>query len=741
MMHSRRINRGYIDGLQLGWRRKLPMILQTEATECGLACLAMVAHYHGHDVDLPSLRRKFSISLRGVNLKRLMETAGRLGFDSRPLRLELEGVRHLSTPCVLHWDLHHFVVLKQATARGVVIHDPARGVLRLSNAEFSKHFTGVALECAPRADFTPVKARQSISLRALTGKVKGLPRAFAQILLLAVALEVFAIIGPLYMQWVLDQVLVSADANLLTVLGAGFLLVVVFQALISSLRAWTITWVGALLNAQWATNVFSHLLKLPMDWYEKRHVGDVVSRFSSMTSIQKTLTTDFVAALLDGVMAVLVAVVLSLYSLKLTAIVVSACALYSLLRWQTYKPLRHAQEEQIIYAARQQTELLEAVRGAQTLKLHNQQYQRATRFANTVVDTVNREVAMQRLNITFLACKHLIFGIERIALVWLAAMLVLNGNFTAGMLVAYVAFAEQFVNRIGSLTDKGIEFRMLRLHAERVADIALADSERQVEGGWSGPRPEAIIQVRNLSFRYAEGEPWILKDCSLMIAAGESVALVGSSGCGKTTLAKIILGLLTPDEGEVLYGGVDIRHLGLGYYRSLVGTVMQNDQLFAGSIADNIAGFDTTSSLRRIETAARQAAIHDEIVAMPMGYQSLVGDLASALSGGQKQRILLARALYRRPSLLVLDEATSHLDTERERQVTAAINGTGVTRLVISHRPDTIVGVHRTMAVVNGTVRPATTRPYGSEAPGVERIHVIPRVRELAKDAEANSGE
>jgi ATP-binding cassette subfamily B protein RaxB len=718
MSEAAAMDGGLRGALQWGWRRKLPVVLQTEAAECGLASLAMIARYHGHDVDLPSLRRKYSTSLKGANLARVMEMAARLGFETRPLRLELEELSELKTPCVLHWDLNHFVVLKHVTSRGALIHDPARGVLKLSNAEISRHFTGVALECSPGADFKPVKARECISLRALTGKVTGLPAALVQIFVLALALEVFALVGPFYMQWVLDQVLVSADRDLLVLLGIGFLLVAVFQASVSAVRAWTITWLGAMLNVQWITNVFAHLLKLPLDWYEKRHVGDVVSRFSSMQTIQQTLTTGFVAAILDGLMASLTLVVLALYSIKLTLIVVAAFTLYAILRWFTYRPLRRAQEDQIVYAARQRTELLEAIRGAQTLKLFNQQQPRTARYANTVVETVNRNIAMQRLNIAFQSGNQLIFGIEKVALIWLAALLVLDGAFTAGMLVAFVAYADQFVTRAAGLIDKGIEFRMLRLHAERVADIALSSPERHLESTWDASLPKAEIEVRNVSYRYADGEPWILKNCSLIIPAGESVALIGPSGCGKTTLAKIILGLLEPQEGEVLYGGIEIRRLGLGRYRSQVGAVMQDDQLFAGSIADNIACFDAESNPLRIESAARLAAIHDDIARMPMGYQSLVGDMGSALSGGQKQRVLLARALYRKPSLLVLDEATSHLDIERERQVNAAVNRLAITRIVIAHRPETIACAQRALLVANGAVQPIPSGPHAVEVAG-----------------------
>jgi ATP-binding cassette subfamily B protein RaxB len=372
------------------------------------------------------------------------------------------------------------------------------------------------------------------------------------------------------------------------------------------------------------------------------------------------------------------------------------------LRWITWYPLRRAQEDQIVYAARQQTELLESIRGAQTLKLHNQQHPRSARYANAVVETVNRSIAMQRLSIAFTTGNQLISGLLRVAVIWTAARLVLAGELTAGMLVAFAAYADQFVTRAASLVDKGVDFHMLRLHAERVADIALTAPERHLDAAWDGPTPDAHIEVRNVSFRYAPGEPWILRNCSLHIATGESVALIGASGCGKSTLAKLILGLLEPEEGEILIGGIEIRRLGLGRYRSLVGTVMQDDQLFAGSIADNIAFFDTESSPLRIEAAARLAAIHEDIACMPMGYQTLVGDMGSALSGGQKQRLLLARALYGKPKLLVLDEATSHLDVERERLVNAAVNRLKITRIVIAHRPETIASADRVLVVEGG---------------------------------------
>lgn len=694
--------------LQFGWRRRLPMFLQTEAAECALACLAMVAAYRGHDVDLAGLRRRYATSLKGATLSQLMAMASGLSLTPRPLKLDMDHLPQLRTPCVLHWDMNHFVVLQRVTASHAVIHDPAQGVRKLSLADVAQHFTGVALELLPGADFAPTKARQAISLRALTGSVQGIVPALVQILVLALALEVFALAGPFYLQWVMDQVLVSADRDLLSLLALGFLGVTIFSALITAARSWAVTWLGATINVQWASNLFRHLICLPLDWFEKRHIGDVVSRFGSVQTIQRTLTTQFVGSLLDGVMSLVTVVVMGFYSAWLTLLVAALFLVYGMTRWAYFTPLRRANEEQIVYAARQQSELLESIRGEMSIKLANKQDERLARYANATVATTNRDIGIQRLTIGFTLGNQLLFGIGRVVLIWLAAKLALDNKFSAGMLIAFMAYADQFVSRGASLIDKAVDFHMLRLHAERLADIALATPETMNEVTWHGPTPEANIELRNVSFRYSDSDPWIIRDCSLRIEAGESVAITGPSGCGKTTLAKLVLGLLEPTEGEVRFGGIDIRKLGVTTYRQWVSAVMQDDQLFAGSIADNIAFFDPAMSMDRIVSAAQLAAIHDDIMVMPMGYQSLVGDMGSTLSGGQRQRVVLARALYRQPRLMVLDEATSHLDAQREYHINTAVAQLNVTRVLIAHRMETMQSAQRVVVLRGGSLNDRT---------------------------------
>jgi len=690
---------------RFGFARRLPVILQTEAAECGLACLAMVAGHYGLRTDLATLRRRFSVSLKGATLKSLIEIAKALQLTTRPLKLDLAHVSDLKLPCILHWEMNHFVVLKAVSRSGVAIHDPAVGERTLSLAEFGKHFSGVALELAPATSFAPRTETQRFSLFGLMGHVLGLRRGLGQVLLLAVALEVTFIVAPLYMQWIIDQGIVAADRDLIMVLGLGFLLLVVIQATISAFRSWVVTVLSTNLNFQWLGNVFGHLVKLPLEYFEKRHLGDIVSRFGSISTIQRTLTTGFVQAIVDGLLVIGTFVMMMIYSVQLASIALLAVFLYGLLRWAVYRPLRNATAEQIVQAAKQQTHFLETARGVQAVRLFGRAEERRMGWMNMLAEQFNADLKVQRIGVTYQTANTLLFGLERVIIIWLAALAVLNRHFSVGMLFAFIAYKDQFSTRIASLIDRLFDLRMLRLHGERVADIVLTEAEQEYatdEIDVERVAPE--IEVTRLSFRYSPIEPFILQGINLKIRPGESVAIAGASGCGKTTLVKLILGLLQPTEGEVRIGGITLKHLGLLNYRQMIGTVMQDETLFTGSIADNICFFDPSPNQEQIETCAKLAAIHGEIMAMPMGFNTLVGDLGTGMSGGQRQRVLLARALYKQPKVLILDEATSHLDIVNERAVSDAIKAMKLTRIIVAHRPETIGMASRVLILHQGTV-------------------------------------
>ncbi len=694
--------------LGLGIRPRLRAVLQTEAAECGLACIAMIADFHGYRADLASLRRRFPVSLKGVTLTSLIHVADALGLSSRPVRLELRELRRLERPCILHWNLDHFVVLKSVGARSVRVHDPARGERRVSIREASRSFTGVALELWPGPSFEPRARDRPVRLRELIGRVTGVYGSLAQILLLALCLEVFAIVSPLLLQWVLDHVLVSGNRDLLTTLALGFGLLVVVRQLVTAFRSWVIMHFGTRLGVQWHANMLTHLLRLPMTYFEKRHLGDIVSRFRSIDTIQRTITTAFIEAIVDGLMTVIVLVVIFLYSRILSFICLGAMALYASCRWLWYRPLRLATEEQLIHAAKQESHFLETVRGIRTIKLFQRQEERRTSWLGLLVDQVNAGLRTQKLQIFYRLVNGLLFGLENVLVIYFGARLVLDGSFSAGMLMAFMAYKDQFSSRVSALIEKFFELKMLQVHGDRLADIALTEPEQTERTGrlvlseHGALRPE--VEMRGLRFRYAEHEPFVLDGVDLRIAAGESVALVGPSGGGKTTLLHVLLGILPPTEGEVLIGGTSIAHAGVEALRRTVGCVTQDDTLFAGSIADNISFFDSLADQARIERCAKLACIHAEIIAMPMGYNTFVGYMGTVLSGGQQQRVLLARALYKQPSLLILDEATSHLDLEREIRVNSAIRELEITRLIVAHRPQTAASADRIVTLDGGRI-------------------------------------
>lgn len=691
--------------LPTGARHRLPVILQAEVAECGLASVAMVALYHGHRFEMSDLRRRVPISSKGATLPSLINIAQALQLDSRALKLDMDALDQLALPCVLHWDMNHFVVLKRIGRRTIVIHDPAVGERRMTPREFSKHFTGVALELTPAADFRPVNVRQPLRLRQLLGHVIGLRRGVAQVLGLGLALEIVAIALPFQLQWIVDQALLAADRDLIAALSGGFLLLVLLQAGIAALRGWLIATLSTHLNFQWLGNVFAHLLKLPISYFDKRHLGAIQSYFGSITQIQHTLTTGFAQALVDGVLVVGTAAMMALYSPGLTAVAVAAVALYAGIRAWVFRSLRDATAERIVCEGKQQTHFLETVRGIQAVRLFGRDNERRMGWMNMLADEFNAQLRMEKLGVVQRTANIAIFGVETVIVVWLAGLAVLRTEFTLGMLFAFLAYKAQFSLRMAALVDKLFEFSMLRLHTERVADIVQSAPERDdVAAELDLSRTDTSIELRGVSFCYSPTEPDVLTDINLTIAAGECVAITGASGGGKTTLTKLILGLFEPTTGEVRLGGHPLRRIGLKNYRSLIGTVMQDDTLYTGSIADNISFFDPQPDAARIEACARMAAVHAEILEMPMAYNSLVGDIGSGLSGGQKQRICLARALYRQPRILVLDEATSHLDVLNERSINETIKAMKLTRIIIAHRPETIDMADRVIVLEHGRV-------------------------------------
>ncbi len=675
--------------------RRVPVILQSEAPECGIACLAMVASYHGYLTDLSAMRLRLSPSLKGVTLKNVAQIATAMGLSTRGVQAPLEALGKLQLPALLHWDMNHFVVLVAVKGRKLVVHDPARGRRVLPVEEASRHYTGVAMEFSPTASCKPRDEREKVSATQLLGVARGLKGTLAKILILSLALEVFAIAMPFFLQLVVDRVLVGRDRDLLTVLGVAFGALVIITVAVTAVRAWVSVYLSTNLNLRLLSTLFAHLVRLPLAWFEKRNIGDIVSKFRSVDAVQRTLTTTFVETVVDGLMIVLTLVVMGWYSLTLTAVVIGAALLYVVVRWVLYYPQRYATDEQLSHEAKSGTHFIETLRGMMAIKLNLREGERQAAYQNLVVDQVNAGVKVQNVGIAQRASSALIFGLENVAIIWLGAIAVMEGRFSVGMLYAFLGFKLVFLTRVNALVEKWNDFRMLDLHAERFADIALAQEEPLRHSLPGEAATDALtVEAKGVSYAYGP-EGFVFRNVDFSVSPGQSVAIVGPSGCGKTTLIKALVGLVEPTEGAVYVNGRNLKDWDLAQYRSRIGAVMQDDQLFVGTIEDNISFFDPEHDTARVRECAKLAMIDGEISAMPMGYNTIVGSLGAALSGGQKQRVLLARALYRRPQVLFLDEAFDQLDLELERRVSKAISALGMSTVFVSHRPETAISADK----------------------------------------------
>ena len=674
--------------------QRVPLILQSEAPECGIACVAMIASYYGFRTDLSALRLRLSPSMRGVTLKNIAAVAESMKLSARGVQAPLGALGQLRLPAILHWDMNHFVVLTQVRGDRITLHDPAVGKRVLKMDEASRHYTGVAMEMQPTAGFVRADERQKVSAWQLLGVAAAMRDAIFQVAILSLVLEVFAIASPFFVQIVVDRVVVGRDADLLAVLGVGFALLVFMQVTVTAVRAWLGVYLSTQINLRLLDSLFGQLLRLPLAWFEKRHIGDIVSRFRSVDAIQRTLTLTFVETAIDGAMVLLTLAVMLWYSAALTAIVLLAAALYGLARWVFFGPQRRAADEQIIHEARSGTHFIETLRGMLAIKLNMREPERRGAYNNLIIEQTNAAVATQKIVIAHRALNGLIFGIENVAIVWIAALLVMDGRFSVGMLFGFLSFKLLFITRINNLVDKAIEFRMLDLHAERIADIALATPAVPSTSAGHTSGGLLHLEARGLSFAYGAEGP-VFHDVDFTVQPGETVAIVGPSGCGKTTLVKVLIGLLDRNGGTLTANGRDVRDWDRAALRSRLGVVLADDQLFVGTIEDNVSFFDPKHDAARVRACARAAMIDRDIDAMPMQYNTIVGSMAHALSAGQKQRILLARALYRGPQVLFLDEAFDQLDLALESRITDQLRRLKLGIVIVSHRPETIRQVDR----------------------------------------------
>jgi ATP-binding cassette subfamily B protein RaxB len=697
-------------------RSRVPLLLQAESAECGLACIAMIAGYHGQQASLAELRHLRPVSLKGLPLAGVIDVAASIQLQARAVRLECTELKQLRLPCILHWRMNHFVVLERVTSFGVRIADPAIGRVSLSNRQCSSLFTGVALELLPTRDFAPRRSRRRLQLADLVRGRRGVIGPLAQILMLSLAIQVFALAMPAYLQLAIDQVVPARDGQLLVLLALAFAAIALVHAAITAFRAWCIYYFGTRLNFGWTSELFHWLIRQPLRFFENRSIGDVQSRFASIQPLRELVASRAIETVVDGLMAVSTGVVIILYGHTMALAVFASIALYAAVRLSMFPFINQHSRATLVASAAAETYLLESIRAAMTIRHLGLERYRLTHYRNRIAEAYNATTRVRRLTVIEKCIELALFSVQGIVVVYVGVSGILQSQLTIGMLVAFLAYSSQFSTRCVSLIQGLLDFRLIRIHLDRIADIAESAPEPGDAGHSRASRHRLssplAVEVCKLWFRYGRDEPWILRNLSFNVLPGECLGLTAPSGFGKTTLVKVMAGLLKAERGEMRY---DDQRLGPGNLHELrrhFGIVMQQDQLLSGTLAQNIAGFEEMPDPERIVEAAIIACIDSDIRALPMAYLTLVSDMGEMFSGGQKQRILLARALYRRPRLLFLDEATSNVDNDVESRIVNDLRKLAMTRIVIAHRKETLTMCDRVLDLAN-------PRGYAADRPGM----------------------
>lgn len=691
--------------------RQVPFVAASEQNECGLACLAAICAYHRSPLGLPEIRELAIHSGRGETMLELRNLAERLGLSARGVRVEPEALFKLKMPCILHWEMNHFVVLEKATKSAVVIMDPAGGRMSLPWSEVENCFTGVVLELIPGERWVrTANPAGKVSVLNYVGPIARWRPELTVILGLSILLEALVLVLPLQMRMSVDNAVQTSDGRLILVLGVGFGLLALIQAAISVMRAWAVSVFGARVGFDLRDRFVRALHAKPAQFFSKHHTSDLLDRSHSVEVIQSLVTAQLIQSFLDAFMSLAMILIMFMVMPYLAAVV----AFFGLLNVGVTAALRQATIENsrryLRSMAKADESFLENARAARAIKLFGKEQVRTSIWRNRFVEATNLSLQNARLTLYSAQASLVTGALSNVALIAAATWMVLEGSLSLGTMMMFLIFQAIFIHRLQSCVNYVMELRRVQTNAERIQEVlasgnAGSDSEpRPFCSQPAAPASGLQIEVRDLWFRYGNDSPWILKGVNLRVEPGESLAITGASGSGKSTLMGLMLGLLRPTKGDILIEGRSLSTIASADYARVIGAVMQDDVLFHGTVADNIAFFAMPVNNERVREVARMANIDADINALPMGYYSLLAEAAADISGGQKQRLFIARALYHEPRILFLDEATSHLDQDSEQQVSEAIRSLCMTRVLIAHRRGTIATASRVVVLDGGLV-------------------------------------
>lgn len=680
-------------------------LFQSEAAECGLVSLAICSQILGADVDLSDLRREFAISHRGLTLQQIVELASAMSLSTRGVRCELDELEQLSLPAILHWGMNHFVVLKAVRGDHITLVDPAYGERKIRLGEFSRKFTGIALEVSTAPGFKRRKVKSQLNILSLVRWTKPLSSTVAQVILLSLVVQIYVLAAPFYSQLVIDETVARGDLSLLNVLFVSFIGFAVMNLVGEILRGIALQRASSLISWDITGRLYRHLLKLPLPWFQRRRLADTLQRFDSLEPVRQLLSMGLAMAAIDVLLCVTTSIMMYLYSPKLMMVSVIGLLVFILSRVVLLPLNLRVGAEALVARIAEQGKRIETLRAIQSIKASGTELQRESDWSSKFALAIRREQDQATIDIATSSVERLIGTLVTMTIFFIAARSIVDGVLTVGALYAFMAYQRQFQDRSVGIFNTFVQWRLLDIHSDRIAEIVLAPEEHGITRPASSmPQIQGYVEARRLGFQYSPHDRPVFTGATFRILPGQVVAFVGPSGAGKTTLVKVLCGLYPSSTGEVLIDGTAISTLPPKGLRRQLGIVLQDDELLTGTIAQNVSLFDETLDHARLWECLEAAAIASEVRAMAMKAETFVGDMGASLSGGQKQRLMIARALYRRPRILIMDEATSHLDPAAEAKINLSLGKLEITRLIVAHRAETIKTADRVFVVSNGTV-------------------------------------
>jgi ATP-binding cassette subfamily B protein len=685
--------------------RRIPVLLQLSAVECGAACLAMILSYYGRKTSVAEVRNRCQVGRDGLSALDLVKAARSYGLRVRAISLQEDDLRLIAFPAIVHWEFNHFLIVERASSRWVEVVDPAQGRRRLTLDKFFTGFTGIVLLLEPGVQFERATTTRGMTLGSYARHyLKLAPLSLIQILGASLLLQLLGLLAPLLTAIVINQVIPFQLKDTLLLLAAGLLILVVAQAVLTLLRSTLLLYLQTRVDTQMMLGFFEQMLALPLRFFQQRSSGDILARLGSNLVIRDTVSNQLISTILDGSFVLTYLLILFSIAPLFGWLALAIGAVQMLILLASTRAMRSLSREELLTQGKFQGYATEALVGITTLKAAGAEQRAWERWTNLFFEQMNASV---RRNYVASLIDLAVINLRALApllLLVIGTMQVLSGTLQAGTMLALVTLASAFLAPLGSLVASGQRLQLVRSHLERVADVLEAEPEQAVQTVAPPPRLRGHLRLQNVSFQYDSHSPVVLHDINVAIRPRQKVAIVGRTGSGKTTLGLLLLGLYLPTTGDIFYDHVPLRTLNYQAVRAQFGVVTQQSTLFSGTIRENIALNNPAMPMEQIIQAASTAAIHEDILQMPMEYETFVAEGGSALSGGQRQRLALARALAHHPVILLLDEATSALDVVTEQAIERNLSALACTQIIIAHRLSTIRSADLILVLDQGTI-------------------------------------